>query len=221
MGAPVGWWSPPHQPPPHPHLGAVASSQLQEDLVLVPGGLWAVPARPPRCPSPGLRRKKPTSGPRGRPEAPAGRSRSPWGRDRQAKGLRSAPMCPPRVLLAQPMAIRPLQRAGHMSGLAGRSTPRSPHTKVSSKGPPRGSAAVSRTRSLGLGGGQCRSPSPMMPPSQLGHARGWGWLSFVGWRGLGGWVTPAWQGWGEREGRVQGVGLGWGGLWPCLGATWD
>lgn len=29
-------------PAPHPHLGAVASSQLQEDLVLVPGGLWAL-----------------------------------------------------------------------------------------------------------------------------------------------------------------------------------
>ena len=29
-------------PAPHPHLGAVASSRLQEDLVLVPGGLWAL-----------------------------------------------------------------------------------------------------------------------------------------------------------------------------------
>lgn len=168
-------------------------------------GPWAVPA----CPL-GLRWKRPTSGPHGQPEAPAGRSCSLWGRDRWVKGLRSAPMCPPRVLPAQPAAIRPLQRAG----LAGRHTPPTP-TKVSSKGPPQESAAVSRTRSLGWGSGSAEAPPPTMPPSQLGPTRGWGWLSFGG-----GQVTPAWQGLGGKGRQSAGSRAG-GGLWPCLGAAWD
>lgn len=153
-GAPQGsWWGPPHPPPPPPPPRGCG-------LLPTPGGLgpgpwWAVGPGLCQLAPLGLRRKK--------PEAPAGRSRSPWGRDRQVKGLRSAPMCPPRVLLAQPVAIRPLQRAGHMSGLAGRSTPRPPTTKVSSKGPPRGSAAVSRMRSLGGWGSVLKPPSHDAP----------------------------------------------------------
>ena len=130
-------------------------------------------------------------------------------------------MCPPRVLLAQPMAIRPLQRARHMSGLAGRSTPRSPHTKVSSKGPPRGSAAVSRTRSLGLGQGAVPKPPSHDAPLPAGTCKRLGVAQLCGLAGVGGVGHTCLAGVGGKGRQSAGSRAGVGGLWPCLGATWD
>lgn len=91
-------------------------------------------------------------------------------------------------------------------------------TKVSSKGPPQESTAVSRTRSPGWGSGSAEAPPPTMPASQLGPTRGWGWLSFVG-GGAGHTCLAGVGGEGKAECREQ--GWGGGGLWPCLAAAWD
>ena len=133
------------RPPPPPRGWPPPNSRRTWSWSLVGCGPWAVPARPL-----GLRWKRPTFGPHGQPEAPAGRSCSPWGRDRWVKGLRSAPMCPPRVLPAQPAAIRPLRRAG----LAVRHTPPNPHQGLL-QGPSTRERHSQQDEEPGVGVGEC------------------------------------------------------------------
>lgn len=113
-------------------------------------------------------------------------------------------MCPPRVLPAQPGAIRPLRRAG----LAGRSTPPQPPPRSPPRALHKRAPQSAGRGAWGGGRGVLKPPLPQCrPPSwDLQEAGGGSAL----WVGGGGSHLPG-RGWGGREGRVQGAGLGWGG----------
>lgn len=123
-------------------------------------------------------------------------------------------MCPPRVLPAQPGAIRPLRRAG----LAGRSTPPQPPPRSPPRALHKRAPQSAGRGAWGGGRGMLKPPLPQCrPPSWDLQEAGGGSALWVG--GAGHTCLAGVGGEGKAECREQ--GWGGGGLWPCLAAAWD